>query len=145
MAEEPKIAGAQLQEVVIVDADDADRTATQRLLLDTGIADLVLAFRTGDDALDYLQRPEGHEVDLLLVAVDPATAPLSEVLLGHERLHSSQRARAVAVLRPASSAPTVRAELAPGGARHCLVKPLDAAQARALADFIARTLSSGWP
>jgi CheY-like chemotaxis protein len=126
-----------LQQIIVIDDNDVDRLCARLVLEGAGVADSVLAFGNGADALDFLQRPEGHDVDLILLDIHMPGMDGFAFLQAYERVHASQRARAMVVMLSASTDDADRARAAGFGCvRRQLVKPLGLAQARELADLL---------
>jgi CheY-like chemotaxis protein len=128
-----------LAEIIIVDDSDADLLYTRIILEGTHVADSVRTFGTGMEALDYLQRPEGHEVDIILLDINMPEMNGFEFLQAYERLHESQRARAVVVMLTSSPDPAdQKRAFGFGCVKHYVVKPLDLASARELETIVRR-------
>jgi CheY-like chemotaxis protein len=120
----------KLKEVLLIDDSEADLLFTQIMVEAAGIAERVLPYDTAPDALAYLQRPEGHEVDLILLDINMPEMNGFEFLEAYEKLHRSQQARAVVVMLTSSPDPTDRQRsFAFGCVKHYLVKPIDRAEA----------------
>lgn len=132
----------KLQQIIVVDDSDADLLYTRIILERAEVADSVLTFGTGMEALDFLQQPEGHEVDVILLDINMPEMSGFEFLQAYERLHESQRARAVVVMLTSSPDPGDKQRaFGFGCVRHYVVKPLQLAQARELPAMI-QTLRS---
>jgi CheY-like chemotaxis protein len=128
----------KLGEVLVIDDRDADRLHARSVLEDAELATSVIPFRIAMDALAFLQRPQGHAADLILLAIDMPDMSGFEFLLAYERLHPSQRARALVAMVDAGVDARAQARAIGFGCvtRH-LVKPLCIADARCLADLVA--------
>ena len=134
----------KLQQIIVVDDSDADLLYTRIILEGAEVAETVLTFGTGMEALDFLQRPEGHEVDVILLDINMPEMSGFEFLQAYERLHDSQRARAVVVMLTSSPDPNdKRRALGFGCVKRYVVKPLDVAQARDLAAMVQSLSSAG--
>jgi CheY-like chemotaxis protein len=130
-----------LRQALIVDDSDPDLLYAQIVLESAHLAEEVLPFGGGAEALAFLRRPEGHRVDVILLDVNMPEMSGFEFLDAYEQLHRSQRARAVVVMLTSSSDPADRNRAAGYGCvRGYLVKPLDPRAARVLLDRIASTL-----
>jgi CheY-like chemotaxis protein len=127
-----------LSQVAIIDDDLADLSNARSLVERAAIAESVVTFGTAVHALDFLQRPEGHDLDVILLDVDMPDMSGFEFLLAYERLHPSQRARVlVAMLDPRTDARDQSRVIGFGCVRQHLVKPLGIADARSLVGLVA--------
>ena len=134
----------RLREVLLVDDSDADLLYGRVILESAGVAQRVSAFETAREVLDYLQRPEGHEVDVILLDINMPEMNGFEFLEAYEQLHRSHQAHAVVVMLTSSPDPADRARAA---AFECVkdyvIKPIDRAQALQLPEVVRR--ASGAP
>ena len=128
----------RLGQVLVVDDSDADLTHARAVLEDAQVAESVVPFRVSMDALAFLQRPEGHEVDVILLDIDLPEMSGLEFLLAYERLHPSQRARTLVAMVDADvDARAQTRVIGFGCVKRQLVKPLSVGQARGLVDLVA--------
>jgi CheY-like chemotaxis protein len=128
-----------LSQVAIIDDDVADLSHAQVLVQRAAIAESVITFDTAAYALDFLQRPEGHDLDVILLDIDLPDMTSFEFLLAYERLHPSQRARVlVAMLDASTDARDQTRAFGFGCVRQHLVKPLAAEQVRDLLPLVTQ-------
>jgi CheY-like chemotaxis protein len=122
-----------LAQVLVVDDSDPDLLYTRIVIESVRLADQVLPFGTGQEALAYLRRPEGHRADLVLLDINMPEMNGFEFLDAYQQLAERQQARAVVVMLTSSPDPTDRARAATYPCvRGYIVKPIDVAAARAL-------------
>ena len=132
-----------LREVIVVDGDDNSLHHTRAVLVAAQAAEAVHLFATAQAALDFLQRAEGHDVDLVMLAVDGPEAFGRDFLRAHERLHESQRARLIVPMIGAASGTADAIEaLGAGCAKRALLKPLNTEQVRQL--VLAASQTPSW-
>jgi CheY-like chemotaxis protein len=133
----------KLKEVLVLDDSDADLLFARIILEAVQVAERVSTFGTGPEVLAYLQRPEGHEVDVILLDINMPEMDGFEFLDAYQRLHREQQARAVVVMLSNSPDPDDRRR---AQSFECVkgyvVKPIDAAAARDLAALIDRHMGS---
>jgi CheY-like chemotaxis protein len=133
-----------LQEVVVVDDSDADLLYTRVVLEAARVAQTVSTFETGQALLDYLQRPEGHRVDLILLDINMPEMNGFEFLEAYEKLHRSQQAHAVVVMLTNSPDPADEARaMSFGCVKHYVVKPIDREAAQTLTEVVDRAVRGG--
>jgi CheY-like chemotaxis protein len=129
--------GMTLKEILVVDDSDPDLLYATIVLEAAGVAGKVVPFGTGAEALAFLQRPEGHDVDVILLDINMPEMNGFEFLDAYEKLHADQRAHAVVVMLTSSPDPADRARAsAYGCVRGYVVKPLDTPSARGLEELI---------
>lgn len=130
----------KLREVLVVDDSDADLLYAQLMVEGSQVCDRVRTFDTALDVLEYLQRIEGHEVDLILLDINMPEMNGFEFLAAYHKLHSAHQARAVVVMLTNSPDP---ADQARAQAFECVkgyvVKPIDRASASGLAALLEDT------
>lgn len=123
----------QLKEVLLIDDSEADLLYTQIVVESAAIARGVRAFDTAVEALAFLQRPEGHEADVILLDINMPEMDGFAFLDRYEQLHRSQQAHAVVVMLTSSPDPKDRARaLAYACVKDYVVKPIELDAARAL-------------
>jgi CheY-like chemotaxis protein len=123
----------KLKEVLLIDDSEADLLYAQIVLESAGIAERVLPFDTAPEALAFLQRPEGHDVDLILLDINMPEMNGFEFLEAYERLHRSQQAKAVVVMLTSSPDPKDRERsFSFTCVKDYVVKPIDRASAQHL-------------
>ncbi len=124
--------------IVLVDAGSDALQSTRRVLERSYPGVAVQAFGTGRDALDWLLRPDAPQVELILLDFERRDSGGPQFLEAYERLHPSQRARAVVAMLGISPGSNERSCVpGPDGLRHRLAKPIDAAQALDLARLLS--------
>lgn len=127
----------KLREVLVVDDSDADLLYARLILEAAGVADKVSTFETAHDVLDYLQRPEGHAVDVILLDLNMPEMNGFEFLEAYQKLHRAQRARAVVVMLTSSPDPADQARaLSFDCVKGYVVKPIDLAAAAGLVAWV---------
>ncbi len=115
-----------LNQVLIVDDSDADLLYASIIVEKSGVAQSVLALETAAEALDYLRRPEGHDVDVILLDINMPEMDGFSFLRAYEQLHATQRARAVVVMLTSSPDPQDRARaFAFSCVKDYVIKPID--------------------
>lgn len=129
----------KLREVVLVDDSDPDLLFTEVVLQSASVAERILPFGTAAEALEFLQQPQGHQADVVLLDINMPEMNGFEFLDAYEALHQQQRARAVVVMLTSSSDPSDRER---ASAYSCvkgyLVKPIDAQGARWLLEVVGQ-------
>jgi CheY-like chemotaxis protein len=126
-----------LKEVLLVDDSEPDLLYTRIIVEAAAIADQVLTFDTAAEALDFLQRPEGHDADVILLDINMPEMNGFEFLEAYEKLHASQQAHAVVVMLTSSPDPQDRARaLGYACVKGYVVKPIDQEAARGLAELV---------
>lgn len=132
-----------LKEVLLVDDSEPDLLYTQIVVESASIAEQVVPFDTASAALEFLQRPEGHDADVILLDINMPEMNGFEFLDAYEKLHASQQARAVVVMLTSSPDPKDRARaLAYACVKDYIVKPIDREAARGLAELVERVAGS---
>ena len=127
----------KLREILVVDDSDPDLLYARIVLQSAKVADHVLPFETAIDALAYLQRPEGHRADVILLDINMPEMNGFEFLEAYQQLHEAHQARAVVVMLTSSPDPDDRARaLAFGCVKGYVVKPLDVASAKGLTELL---------
>jgi CheY-like chemotaxis protein len=127
-----------LREILVVDDSDADLLYTRLLLEAAAVAQVVSTFETGMSALEYMQRPAGHHVDVILLDINMPEMSGFEFLEAYQQLPPLQQAQAVVVMLTNSPDPADRARaFSYPCVKHYVVKPLDIQSARHLATFLA--------
>ena len=127
-----------LREVLVVDDSDADLLYAQVVLEAAAVATRVRTFETGQDALAYLQRPEGHSVDVVLLDINMPEINGFEFLDAYEKLHREHRARAGVVMLTSSPDPRDRERaFSFSCVKDYVLKPIDVASAAALVKVAA--------
>ena len=135
----------RLHEVIVVDDSEVDRQHARAVLERYQVAASIFTFGTGIDALEFLQCPQGHDVDVILLDRDMPEMDGFEFLQAHDRLHEIQRARAVVLMLASAPAPANQHHaFGFGSFKHYVVKPLDALQARSLVAIGARSQDTRW-
>ena len=123
----------KLKQVLIIDDSDADLLFTRLILEGEGVAEDVLCFETAPQALEYLQRPQGHHADIILLDINMPEMNGFAFLDVYDKLHAAQQARALVVMLTSSPDPTDRAR---ADSYQCVkgyvVKPIDVPSAQAL-------------
>jgi len=128
----------KLNKLIVVDDSDADLLYTSIVLERAGVCESILAFGTGIEALEYLQREPAHAVDLVLLDINMPEMNGFEFLQAYERLCARRRARAVVVMLTSSPDPQDRARAESFACvRHFVVKPITVEQARQLVAIAA--------
>jgi CheY-like chemotaxis protein len=126
-----------LQDVLLIDDSDPDLLYTEVVLSASGVAHRILPFGTAQEALDYLQQPDGHRVDLILLDINMPEMDGFEFLAAYGQLHETHKARAVVVMLTSSPDPDDKARaMAFSCVKGYVVKPIDAASARGLVDLV---------
>jgi CheY-like chemotaxis protein len=134
----------QLHEVMLIDDSDADLLYTRVIVEGSGVADQVVEFGLAAEALEFLRRPEGHGVDVILLDINMPEMNGFEFLDAYERLHASQQAHAVVVMLTSSPDPGDRARaLAYACVRDYVVKPINLKAAQGLAEVVKRAKDGG--
>ena len=127
----------KLREVLVVDDSDPDLLYAKIILQAAKVAERVLPFETAVDALAYLQRPAGHQADVILLDINMPEMNGFEFLEAYQKLHESHRARAVVVMLTSSPDPHDRARaMAFGCVKGYVVKPIDVASAKGLVEVV---------
>ena len=127
----------KLKEVLIIDDSDADLLYASVILEGAQVAEQVIPFGTAAEALAFLQRPEGHDADVILLDINMPEMNGFEFLDAYEKLHADHRARAVVIMLTTSPDPVDRARaLAYPCVRSYVVKPIDVPAAQSLLGVI---------
>lgn len=118
-----------LRQVLVIDDSDPDLLYARIVLEATHVAGEVLTFGTAEEALVWLQRPEGHHADLILLDINMPEMDGFEFLAAYEKLRAAERASAVVVMLSSSPDPHDRQRAAafPSVAGY-VVKPIDKAE-----------------
>lgn len=126
-----------LRSVLVIDDSDPDLLYTQIMLDAADVAARVITCGSAPEALAHLQRPEGHDVDLILLDINMPEMDGFEFLEVYGELQDSQQARAVVVMLTSSPDPADRARAAGFACvRGYVVKPIDKAVAAGLVDLV---------
>ncbi len=129
----------KLRSVLVIDDSDADLLYTQVVLDGAQVAEEVIALGTAQEALAYLQQPEGHRVDLILLDINMPEMDGFAFLRAYERLQAGQQAGAVVVMLTSSPDPVDRAHaLSFGCVKGYVVKPIDLNAARGLRALVGQ-------
>lgn len=119
--------------VAIIDDSESDLLFTSIMVQRSLDTDEVLTFESARDALAYLQRPEGHQIGVILLDINMPGMGGFEFLEVYETLPAHQRADAVVVMLTSSPDPQDRARaFSFGSVKGYLVKPIDVESARGL-------------
>jgi CheY-like chemotaxis protein len=133
----------KLNEVIVIDDSDPDLLYTKIILEAAAIAHNVRTFETAIDALAYLKRPEGHQVDAILLDINMPEMSGFEFLDAYSGLMTSQQAKAVVVMLTSSPHPADRARaLAYDCVKGYVVKPIDVPGAQGVLALV-QTLGDG--
>ncbi len=128
----------KLKEVLVIDDSDPDLLYAKIVLEAAHVAEQIVPFGTALEALEFLQKPEGHDADVILLDINMPEMNGFQFLNAYEELHSSHRARAVVVMLTSSPDPTDRARaMAYSCVKGYVIKPIDVASAKKLADFVS--------
>ncbi|HET9978406.1 MAG TPA: response regulator [Burkholderiaceae bacterium] len=128
----------KLREVLVLDDSDADLLYSRLMVEAAGVAGKVSTFETGPEVLAYLQRAEGHQVDLILLDINMPEMNGFEFLDAYQRLHRAQQARAVVVMLTNSPDPAERARAQSFDCvKGYVVKPIDRAAVAGLVALAA--------
>ncbi len=129
----------KLRDILVVDDSDTDLLYTRIILEAAQVAEQVITLGTAQEALDLLQRPEGHRVDVILLDINMPEMDGFAFLRAYDRLHASQQARAVVVMLTSSPDPADRERaMAFGCVKSYVVKPLDANAAAGLTTLVGQ-------
>ena len=83
----------KLRDILVVDDSDTDLLYTRIILEGAQVAEQVITLGTAQEALDHLQRPEGHRVDVILLDINMPEMDGFAFLRAYDRLHANQQAR----------------------------------------------------
>ena len=126
-----------LKDVLVIDDSDPDLLYAKIIIDRAGVAEQVIPFETAMDALAYLQRPEGHNADVVLLDINMPEMDGFQFLDAYERLHADHRARAVVVMLTSSPDPLDRERaMAYSCVKGYVIKPIDSKSARSLLDIV---------
>lgn len=130
----------KLRDVLVIDDSDTDLLYTRIILEGAQVAEQVITLGTAQEALDHLQRPEGHRVDVILLDINMPEMDGFAFLRAYDRLHANQQARAVVVMLTSSPDPADRQRaMAFGCVKGYVVKPIDAQAASGLTTLVGQT------
>jgi CheY-like chemotaxis protein len=129
----------KFEEVVIVDDSDADLLYTRLVVESAGIAERVVTFGTALELLAYLQRPEGHAVDVILLDINMPEMNGFEFLEAYQRLQRAHQAHAVVIMLSNSPDPADQARSSAFDCvKHFIVKPINRASAGQLVGVLGQ-------
>ncbi len=128
----------KLKTVLVIDDSDADLLYAEIILGKAGIANKAITLGLAQEALDYLQCPEGHDVDVILLDINMPEMNGFEFLEAYQSLHVKHQARAIVMMLTSSPDPRDRARaLAFSCVKGYITKPIDLVSARGLVDLVA--------
>jgi CheY-like chemotaxis protein len=123
----------KLKEVLVIDDSDTDLLYTQIILNKAQIASNVLTFGTGLEALEFLQRREGHDANVILLDINMPEMNGLEFLERYQALHAGRQARTEVVMLTSSPDPADRLRaLRFDCVKGYVVKPIDLPSANQL-------------
>jgi CheY-like chemotaxis protein len=125
-----------LQDVLVIDDSDPDLLFARVIIERAAVAERVLTFGTGPDALAHLQGPESARCAVVLLDINMPEMNGFQFLEAYAPLHAARRCTAPVVMLTSSSDPgdRARARAYPCVAGY-LVKPIDVASAKGLAQL----------
>ncbi len=126
-----------LREVLVIDDSDPDLLYAKIVLERVGVAAKVLTFESAIEALAYLQRAAGHQVDIILLDINMPEMNGFEFLDVYQRLQPGSLAPAVVVMLTSSPDPDDRARaMSYTCVKGYVVKPIDKESARGLVALV---------
>lgn len=136
----------KLREVLVIDDSDPDLLYTEVMLEAAGVAERIRPVGTGQEALAYLSRPQGHEVDVILLDINMPEMNGYAFLEAYEALHDSQQAHAVVVMLTSSPDALDREQAFRfPSVRSFIIKPIRRHHALSLLDLVAPAGTAGRP
>jgi CheY-like chemotaxis protein len=126
------------RQVMLIDDSDVDLLYGRLMIERAGIAQAVHGFVSAREALLHLQRPEGHEVDLVLLDINMPGMNGFDFLAAYEALDARQRPQCVVVMLTSSPDPDDRARaFSHSVVKGYVTKPMTRDAAQALAQWRA--------
>ena len=123
--------------VMLIDDSEADLLFSRIIVSRAGLCEDVLAFDSARTALEHLSRPEGEEVDMILLDINMPGMDGFQFLAAYEHLCRERTAPAAVVMLTSSPDPRDRAQAqAFDCVRGYVVKPINLAAARQLAELV---------
>jgi CheY-like chemotaxis protein len=95
---------------MLIDDSEFDLLYGRLMIERSGIAQELLTFETAAEALRYLQRLEGHDVDIILLDINMPGMNGFEFLKAYQQLTEDEKASAVVVMLTSSPDPQDRLE-----------------------------------
>lgn len=122
-----------LRRILVVDDNDDDLFFAKIVLTSAGVSADVKLLETGRIALDYLNSPQGREVDVVLLDINMPEMSGFEFLDLYQPLYDEGLVQAPVVMHTSSSAPADKSKAsAYGCVRGYLVKPISRSIAQVL-------------
>ncbi len=132
-----------MRQILIIDDSDPDLLYSRLMVERAHIADSVVTFGTGQEALDYLQRADAPPVDAILLDINMPEMNGFAFLECYEALQPERRHSAVVVMLTSSPDPHDRERAQSfASVKGYITKPIDAESAHKLVAVING--ASGW-
>jgi CheY-like chemotaxis protein len=123
---------------MLIDDSDVDLLYGRLMIERAGVAQELLTLECGADALQYLRRPEGHDVDVILLDINMPGMNGFDFLKQYQQLTDEEKARAVVVMLTSSPDPSDRsAAFRYDCVKGYVTKPLTLAAAKDLVQWIS--------
>jgi CheY-like chemotaxis protein len=122
---------------MLIDDSEVDLLYSRLMIERAGVAQELLSLESAAEALQYLRRTEGHDVDIIMLDINMPGMNGFEFLSEYQQLSDDEKVRAVVVMLTSSPDPQDRLEaFRYDCVKGYVTKPLTLAAAQELAQWV---------